>query len=634
MAQYVPTVWVDDDGSNAVGTVFNAARMNKLEQGILGAGVVPNGGAANQILQKRSAADQDQGWADIFTDPAFQRHDNLGAAGQVGPSNAPWVYNIASAPYLDLTPGQWRIDGGVMVSSNPQDYVMLALYNETDAVVIPGSSGPAVFAGTAAPYASVYLSTVVNVAKNVRLRLYVMPNGASAQTAIAAGGKPTAQMIAHRVTPGLGPQGPKGDKGDASNAAVVMDAWRPVGAVGQAQFNGMWKNKFANNLYEYGAAVRKDPLGIARLRGTVTGGAAFTNIFQLLPADCPPKNVRCPIVLYDGTTGFVGGAYLYIGHDGWVSVAPWFVDSAPTAYVELDGAWWDTEQANMPVGPAGAKGADGQGFANAQLTWDWNTAIAPGTYRSGTSADDPLHPATTNGPPSPDPLNPTMAIGFVTASGLGDIEQFAYVLDQAYSRIYTGGAWQGWLPFLRPGKLTTASTIGGTPYDGEIRFFQDATLKALGVCWQFRYNAGSASPYKWEFVGGGKWSVDTTPNVNCAANAQLFGNPSYTLPLNGDFSISWGARMFNDTSPYWGEAGYGMEWLRGGARQIGVDYIDSWSAVTPTQAFSITPHLMRSKRFNALAPADVIRSYYTSAGAEAIFANIWMEVVPIRVSGI
>lgn len=38
MADYVPTLWVDDDGSNVVGTPFDAAHMNKIEQGIVAAG--------------------------------------------------------------------------------------------------------------------------------------------------------------------------------------------------------------------------------------------------------------------------------------------------------------------------------------------------------------------------------------------------------------------------------------------------------------------------------------------------------------------------------------------------------------------------------------------------------------------
>jgi hypothetical protein len=38
MADYVPTLWVDDDGSNQVGTPFDAAHMNKIEQGIVAAG--------------------------------------------------------------------------------------------------------------------------------------------------------------------------------------------------------------------------------------------------------------------------------------------------------------------------------------------------------------------------------------------------------------------------------------------------------------------------------------------------------------------------------------------------------------------------------------------------------------------
>lgn len=46
-----------------------------------------------------------------------------------------------------------------------------------------------------------------------------------------------------------------------------------------------------------------------------------------------------------------------------------------------------------------------------------------------------------------------------------------------------------------------ASGPPGSPSDGDI-WIATSVNGTTGVVWQFRYNAGSASAYKWEFIGG------------------------------------------------------------------------------------------------------------------------------------
>lgn len=79
------------------------------------------------------------------------------------------------------------------------------------------------------------------------------------------------------------------------------------------------------------------------------------------------------------------------------------------------------------------------------------------------------------------------------------------------------------------------------PIDGDIWI---AKIGTTGVRWQLQYNAGSASPYKWESIGGSpiSSSVDTLENITSATYvAMATPGPSVTLPRAGDYMISIGA---------------------------------------------------------------------------------------------
>jgi hypothetical protein len=61
------------------------------------------------------------------------------------------------------------------------------------------------------------------------------------------------------------------------------------------------------------------------------------------------------------------------------------------------------------------------------------------------------------------------------------------------------GSWLGPMP----NRITSSAISGGppsSPNDGDI--WIATGVDTGGTTWQFRYNAGSASTYKWEFIGG------------------------------------------------------------------------------------------------------------------------------------
>ena len=87
--------------------------------------------------------------------------------------------------------------------------------------------------------------------------------------------------------------------------------------------------------------------------------------------------------------------------------------------------------------------------------------------------------------------------------------------------------------------FVTSLPVGAT--DGQEIYYQaDA---ANGIIWHLRYNAGSASAYKWEFVGGSELSSEvitqetTTSSVYVALTTP---GPSITLPLAGDYDVTIG----------------------------------------------------------------------------------------------
>ena len=99
----------------------------------------------------------------------------------------------------------------------------------------------------------------------------------------------------------------------------------------------------------------------------------------------------------------------------------------------------------------------------------------------------------------------------------------------------------------------SASGIGSgppaSPADGDIWF---AGVDGAGTVWTFRYNAGSASTYKWEFVGGlGLTITNYTVPTWVVAAWTLFPGLHYLAPRAGEYSIEGG----------WGGQGNAGGWM-------------------------------------------------------------------------
>jgi hypothetical protein len=92
-------------------------------------------------------------------------------------------------------------------------------------------------------------------------------------------------------------------------------------------------------------------------------------------------------------------------------------------------------------------------------------------------------------------------------------------------------------------KITTSTLAGGppaSPQDGDI--WIATAVDANGTRWAFQYNAGSASAFKWEFIGGFPQAVSPVGSITTASATpvDLTGGPTLTLARAGDYMVELG----------------------------------------------------------------------------------------------
>jgi hypothetical protein len=90
------------------------------------------------------------------------------------------------------------------------------------------------------------------------------------------------------------------------------------------------------------------------------------------------------------------------------------------------------------------------------------------------------------------------------------------------------------------------TTLPATPRDGQEYVLVDSVTNP-SYQWRFRYNAGSTSAYKWEFVGGSEPQVypgNINASVSSSSYAALTGGPTFALPRTGDYRIRIGGYVY------------------------------------------------------------------------------------------
>src|SRR5262245_8394309 len=79
--------------------------------------------------------------------------------------------------------------------------------------------------------------------------------------------------------------------------------------------------------------------------------------------------------------------------------------------------------------------------------------------------------------------------------------------------------------------ITYAATPPASPQSGDLWYLPaDATN---GVVWVFRYNSGSASSFKWEFIGGPPWAITPAlfrPSATASYQSDTAAGSTITVP--------------------------------------------------------------------------------------------------------
>jgi hypothetical protein len=170
------------------------------------------------------------------------------------------------------------------------------------------------------------------------------------------------------------------------------------------------------------------------------------------------------------------------------------------------------------------------------------------------------------------------------------------------------------------GGVAYGTTLPGSPVGGQEAILVDPTYQ-----WRFRYNAGSSSAYKWEFVGGtpvivGIPAAETTTSVGVWVDLATVG-PAFTVPRAGDYEVQISCAM-TDTTAQIVQVGGGI----GAWTSFLIQIVSSCVAGAYTC-------LAGFGKFVSLTASDQIRVRYTQTGAGTLTAlNRVLGIRPIRVS--
>jgi hypothetical protein len=153
-----------------------------------------------------------------------------------------------------------------------------------------------------------------------------------------------------------------------------------------------------------------------------------------------------------------------------------------------------------------------------------------------------------------------------------------------------------------------------------------------GIVWHLRYNANSASVYKWEFVGGPPLTSiintdDSTTTSGSWLNLPSTNGPSITIPRAGDYTASYGSEYYNSAT---NNAAVGQGVCVGDTSPPMA--AGRWIYNTTPVAGTGYSSMMKSP-ITGLNASDVLKvRYYSGSAGAAHWRSRWLDVIPARVS--
>jgi len=188
-------------------------------------------------------------------------------------------------------------------------------------------------------------------------------------------------------------------------------------------------------------------------------------------------------------------------------------------------------------------------------------------------------------------------------------------------------AWPGGVtPAPTPFSIGYGTSLPVAPTDGQLYILVDS-VSGPTYQWMFRYNAGSSSAYKWEFVGGlpaylAGGSITTTSTTAVV----ITGVPTFTVPRSGEYKIQFGC-MIQSMAIAGAYNAYAQMFAAGSA--IGYSAL----FITPSVSQQYNGGSVASVAYPALTAGQVLdmRAYMNAANNTA-FQFPWYQVTPGRVA--
>jgi hypothetical protein len=170
------------------------------------------------------------------------------------------------------------------------------------------------------------------------------------------------------------------------------------------------------------------------------------------------------------------------------------------------------------------------------------------------------------------------------------------------------------------------TSLPASPVDGQEAILVDSVTNP-SYQWRFRYNAGSTSAYKWEFVGGTEWISNDETNRTLTgtgySNAITLGSLlTLTLPRAGDYIVEIGSNYQNSAV-----GNFGYTWLYYAGSSTGLvlyhqaAVTNSWSAGGA-----------RKFKPSGLASGSLMEMRHSSDAGTALFGDRHFTICPVRVS--
>lgn len=181
---------------------------------------------------------------------------------------------------------------------------------------------------------------------------------------------------------------------------------------------------------------------------------------------------------------------------------------------------------------------------------------------------------------------------------------------------------------MGPAGSTSARVVAlpGSPVDE-----QEISLDVgNGKLWHLKYNAGSASIYKWECMGASDLFAEALADET--TTSQVYTSTGFTAisllaPYAGEYMVEVGGTIWNDAI---GVNTYMSFDIAGGGAADG-DAIRFRQSNSAGNIGIITGARCRPKTIVAAGSVVVMRYKHASASGTSHFENRWMKLKPIRI---